>query len=243
MRIQFLRSLVGLASLVFTAPVWATYSIVAVDRQTGQVGGAATSCIAGASVSRVYQGVPGVGAVHAQANTNIPGRQYAARLLQNGYAADVIIEALQSADFDPIAATRQYAVVSLDGSVAGFTGSQNGFYANDIQGEVGSFLYSIQGNILTSSRVLTQARTGFTSEACDLAGRLMAALEAGARNGEGDSRCRPASPSDAAFIQVENPNGEVFVRLDVKGSRNPVGELRSRFEALRREVGCYQAAR
>lgn len=52
-------------------------------------------------------------------------------------------------------------------------------------------------------------------------------LEAGARNGEGDSRCRLASPSDAAFIQVENPKGEVFVRLDVKGSRDPVDPSKS----------------
>lgn len=243
MRTRILRSLVCLASLAFTAPVWATYSIVAVDRQTGQVGGAATTCIAGASVSRVYQGVPGVGAVHAQANTNISGRQYAARLLQQGYSADVIIQALRSSNFDAIASTRQYGVVTLDGSSAGFTGANNGFYANDIQGEVGPYLYSIQGNILTSSRVLTQAREGFTAESCDLAERLMTALEAGARNGEGDSRCRPAAPSDAAFIQVDNPDGRIFVRLDVKGSRNPLGELRNRFEAFRREAGCYQAAR
>ncbi len=243
MRNSILRSLVCLASLAFTAPAWATYSIVAVDRQTGQVGGAATTCIAGASVSRVYQGVPGVGAVHAQANTNISGRQYAARLLQQGYSADVIIEALGSADFDAIASTRQYGVVTLEGSRAGYTGSNNGYYANDIQGEVGSYVYSIQGNILTSSRVLTQARAGFTAEACDLSERLLAALEAGARNGEGDSRCRPAAPSDAAFLQVDNPDGKIFVRIDVKGSRNPLGELRSRFEAFRRVTGCYTSAR
>lgn len=243
MRASILRSLLGLVSLVITAPAWATYSIVAVDRQTGQVGGAATTCIAGASVSRVYQGVPGIGAVHAQANTHIAGRQYAARLLQQGYPADVIVQALRSEDFDPIASTRQYGVVALEGSSAGFTGSNNGNYASDIQGESGSFLYSIQGNILTSPRVLTQARAGFTAEACDLAARLMAALEAGALNGEGDSRCRPAAPSDAAFIQVDNPDGKIFIRLDVKGSRNPLGELRSRFEALRLELGCYQAAR
>jgi uncharacterized Ntn-hydrolase superfamily protein len=207
------------------------------------VGGAATSCIAGASVSRVYQGVPGIGAVHAQANTSITGRQYAAQLLEKGYAPDVIIRALSSADFDAIASTRQYGIVSLEGNSAGFTGSNNGYYAKDIQGAVGDFHYSLQGNILTSSRVLTQARAAFAAEACDLAARLMAALEAGAQNGEGDSRCRPASPSDAAFIQVDNPNGEIFLRLDVKGSRHPLGELRSRFDAFRRQAGCYQAAR
>jgi len=243
MRARLLCLVVCFVSLATTAPAWATYSIVAVDQQTGQVGGAATTCIAGASVSRVYQGVPGIGAIHSQANTNISGRQYGAQLLKQGYPADVIIRALASADFDAIASTRQYGVVTLDGTSAGFTGANNGSFANDIQGEEGGFLYSIQGNILTSSRVLTQAQSGFAQDACDLASRLIAALEAGARNGEGDSRCRPAAPSDAAFIQVENPDGRVFVRLDVKGSRNPLGELRSRFDAFRREVACFQAVR
>jgi uncharacterized Ntn-hydrolase superfamily protein len=184
-----------------------------------------------------------VGAVHAQANTSVTGRQYAAQLLQKGYAPDLIIQVLGSTDFDAIASTRQYGIVSLEGNSAGFTGANNGYYANDIQGETGTFHYSIQGNILTSSRVLTQAQSAFAGEACDLAARLMAALEAGALNGEGDSRCRPTSAADAAFIQVDNPNGEVFVRLDVKGSRNPLGELRKRFDAFRRQVACYQAAR
>lgn len=243
MRKYIFPSILWLAGLVTTIPAWATYSIVAVDQQTGQVGGAATTCIAGASVSRVYQGVPGVGAIHAQANTNISGRQYGAQLLQKGYAADVIISALSSADFDPWASTRQYGVVTLNGTSAGFTGANNGFYASDIQGTEGPFIYSIQGNILTSSRVLSQSQAGFVTEACDLAERLMVALEAGALNGEGDRRCRPATPSDAAFLQVENPDGKIFVSLDVKGSRDPLGELRRRFQAFRQEAGCYQAAR
>ncbi|MDQ3235425.1 MAG: DUF1028 domain-containing protein [Pseudobdellovibrionaceae bacterium] len=243
MRTDMFRSIVCLVSLVMTAPAWATYSIVAVDRQTGQVGGAVTSCVAGASVSRVYQGVPGVGAIHAQAYTNISGRQYGAQLLEQGYDADVVIQAISAANFDASASTRQYGVVTLTGTSAGHTGSRNGFYANDIQGEVGTYTYSIQGNILTSSRVLTQARSGFNAKGCDLASHLMAALEAGALNGEGDSRCRPRAPADAAFIQVDNPDGTIFVRLDVKGSRNPLGELRSRFDAFRRTAGCYQATR
>jgi uncharacterized Ntn-hydrolase superfamily protein len=241
MRAPCLRFLISLASLFLTVPAWATYSIVAVDQKTGQVGGAATSCIAGASVSIVYQSVPGVGVIHAQAYSNTAGRKYGARLLEQGYAADAIISALRAAEFDPYAAWRQYGVVRLDGTSAGFTGSRNGFYAGDLQGESESFLYSIQGNILTSNRVLTQARDGFLVQGCDLAERLMMALEAGAENGEGDSRCRPGKASDAAFLQVDNPDGQVFMQLDVKGSRDPLGELRRRFENLRRTVGCYQA--
>ncbi len=234
--LSLLSSLIGLG-LAGTA--FSTYSIVAVDRQTAQVGGAATSCIAGSSVSRVYESVPGVGAIHAQAATNIRGRQAGAQLLRQGYDADQIISAITSANFDAQASTRQYGVVTLAGSSAGFSGSNNGFYANDVRGSIGDFVYSIQGNILTSSRVLTQARAGFIQDACDLAGRLMAALEAGALNREGDSRCRPASPSDAAFIQVDNPDGSVFVRLDVKGSRDPLLDLRSQFNRFRALNACF----
>lgn len=231
--------------LTATVALWAhsalaTYSIVAGDSSTKQVGGAATSCIAGASVSRVYQGVPGVGAVHAQAFSNIEGRRAAARLLAQGRGVEATLAAITRPSFDPSAALRQYGMIRLDGTAVGFTGSDNGFFAADRQGVVDGFVYSVQGNILTSARVLTQSEAAFRQPACDLAGRLIAALEAGALNGEGDSRCRPARPSDAAFIQVDNPDGSLFVRLDVRGSRNPIGELKAQFATFRSQAGCYR---
>ena len=52
------------------APAGATYSIAAVDRATGQVGGAGASCIGSESVRIIYGVAPGIGVVHAQAVVN-----------------------------------------------------------------------------------------------------------------------------------------------------------------------------
>ena len=55
-----------LALLVATSAL-ATYSVVATDSATGQVGGAGTSCVGSLAVSIIYASAPGHGAVHARA--------------------------------------------------------------------------------------------------------------------------------------------------------------------------------
>ena len=235
MKFQFIKSLCLWTLL--SQPLLATYSIVAVDRQTRQVGGAVTSCVAGRSVALVYRGLPGVGAVHAQAYSNRQGRDRAIQLLANGATHEQALNAIVSANFDASASWRQYGIVTFDGA-SGYTGSRNGFYASDVQFVGERFVYSAQGNILTSAKVLSQTQQGFGQISCDLAGRLMNALEWGARNGEGDSRCRPGSASDAAFLQVDLPDGRPLVRLDVKGSRRPIAELRQQFNRWRLRNPC-----
>ena len=83
------------ASLVlpFALALWApnaasaTYSIVAVDLESGAVGGAGTSCVgANLSVYDIYGSAPGYGAVMAQASLNREGRERAVELLAQGKA-------------------------------------------------------------------------------------------------------------------------------------------------------------
>jgi uncharacterized Ntn-hydrolase superfamily protein len=93
--------------------------------------------------------------------------------------ADIIAE-ITSPDFDPSASVRQYGIVDLFGRAAGFTGQNDMPYAEDRQGFVDLYTYSVQGNILTSGRVIDQAEAAFTSIGCDLADKLMLSLEAGA---------------------------------------------------------------
>src|SRR5688572_17326561 len=61
------------ALLCAARPAAATYSIVATDQATEQVGGAGTSCIGGADVYIIYGTAPGFGVVHAQASANEDG--------------------------------------------------------------------------------------------------------------------------------------------------------------------------
>jgi len=71
----------------------------------------------------------------------------------------------------------------------------------------------------------------------------MRSLEAGARNGEGDSRCTPRGvPADSAFIEVDRP-GEpagAYLRLDVTdtGTQDPLAMLRAQYDAWRLDHPC-----
>jgi uncharacterized Ntn-hydrolase superfamily protein len=219
----------------------ATYSIVATDSSTGRVGGATTSCVGALSVSIVYGSAPGHGAVHAQAQFNTNGRDVAAmRLGMDVAPADIIAEITDPA-FDGNAARRQYGIADLMGRAAGWTGAQCQPYAEDRQGQAGPYTYSAQGNILTSAAVLDQTEDAFVAGGCDLADSLMLALEAGAENGEGDSRCTPVGiPSDSAFLTVEEADGTVVVALDVTQTypASAVAELRVMYDAWRATHPC-----
>jgi uncharacterized Ntn-hydrolase superfamily protein len=220
---------------------WGTYSIVATDSATGQVGGVGTSCVGTMSVYVIYGSAPGHGAVHAQSWVNEDGRDEAARLLGLDTDPVDIIAAITAPSFDSMAARRQYGVVDLAGGAAGYTGSANGDYADDMQGTYETFTYSIQGNILTSANVLDQALAAFEGGGCDLADRLMLAIEAGALGGEGDSRCTPGGiPSDSAFIHVDLEDGTEYLHISVEGTAptSPLLSLRSQYDRWRASNPC-----
>jgi uncharacterized Ntn-hydrolase superfamily protein len=233
------------ACFVFTAGrARATYSIVGADSATRETGGAGTSCLFGSDVFVIYGAVPGVGTVHAQARYSPSGLREGVRLLEQGRAPADILATLTSSAFDPLASVRQYAVVDVTGRVAAFTGADDGVYAGDRQGQAGTFVYSAQGNILTGRAVVDQAANAFEASGCDLPERLMRALEAGAANGQGDSRCTDSRgiPSDSAFLQVERPNeplgGYLALRVPTSGDADPLLELRSAFDSWRRSHPC-----
>ncbi len=220
-----------------------TYSIVAADTRAREVGGAGTSCLGGQDVYVIYRAAPGHGVVHAQAYYNAAGRERAAELLAEGAEPADILSRITLPDFDASAEIRQYGVVDVQGRVAAFTGPGTTPYAADVQGHIDSFAYSVQGNLLTSERVLSQAASAFESGGCDLAERLMRSLEAGALNGEGDKRCTPSGiPSDSAFVQVELPDtaagAYLSLRVETSGANSPLPLLRQKLDAWRLEHPC-----
>lgn len=220
-----------------------TYSIVAVDTATGELGGAGTSCLGGSDVFVIYRGVPGRGVVHAQAHYDASIRDHAAMLLNDGRSAANVLAAITEPRFDPDVANRQYGLVDSSGSAVGLTGSGTTAFAADRQGQVAGFAYSVQGNILTSPSVLDQASAAFEAGGCDLAERLMRGLLAGAQNGEGDSRCTvDGLPSDSAFLQVERPGGieggYLSLRVRSSGEENPLPLLEQKLTVWRAAHPC-----
>lgn len=241
--------LAGLASVALVswpAAASATYSIAAVDQDTDQVGGAAATCLDGrGSVGGVYGSAVGAGVVKAQAlvDEERRGRERAVELLEADTPPDEIIAEITDPSFDPLAAYRQYGVVDLSGDTAGFTGDETGSHASDRQGQAGAFAYSVQGNLLTSEAVIAQTEDGFVDGGCDLADRLILALEAGAEGGEGDNRCTDDGyPADTALLQVDRP-GEPsgsWLRIEVEGvsGRDALPVLRQAYDAWRADHPC-----
>ena len=224
--------------MTMPAPALATWSIVAVDPQTREVGSAGASCTP--FVVGIAALVPGRGAVVAQAMSNMAAKEKAVELLQAGEAATAIVNLISNRDFDPSAEHQQYGVASLHSvrgksMAAAFTGSETAHARGHLLGDG----LAVQGNILASDHVLTATFEAFTQAARagkPLAEALLLALEAGSTAG-GDTRCglKTAQSAYLGVARPEDPMGRPSLRLvsttDEDELINPVALLRARFEA------------
>jgi uncharacterized Ntn-hydrolase superfamily protein len=193
-----------------------TYSMVAFDPATGQLGVAVQSRAFGVGAV-VPWALPGVGAVATQANTNPRHGPEGLRLLREGLHPDAVIQRLVSAD--PGFKIRQIGVVDAQGQAAAYTGANCLEWAGSLTGEGWVCL----GNILVGHRVLEAMAEAFTQCGGPLAERLLAALAAGQEAG-GDSR----GMQSAALLIVgegsDHPEGRL-VDLRVDDHHQPILEL------------------
>ena len=206
------------ASFVLASPAWATWSVVGVDPSTGEVGVAVASCVP-ADVGRVAVVVPGEGAGASQAKINVASGGPMAQAIATEASPEDVIEAVTSPTFDPDAASRQFGVVLLGKGGAGFSGAGNEPVSLDRRNAEGTV--SVQGNILTSERVVEDAVEAFDRVEGPLADRLLAALKAGAEAG-GDSRCGEQTASSATLIVAE-PGDPVWAYTDAGFAGSPAG--------------------
>jgi uncharacterized Ntn-hydrolase superfamily protein len=192
-----------LIAMLFLLPssAFATWSVVAVDRNTGRVVIASATCLALEEPRslRAVQAVivPGVGVAACQALLDNSGMNQTMVFeeLKKGTDPKEIVRMLHA---DPAVEQRQYGIVDLSGRSAGFSGSITQKDSLDRQGEVpgAGIFYSIQGNILRGENVVTEAVKAFVETKGALTDRVMAAMEAGDRLG-GDSRCTCITPPTA----------------------------------------------
>ena len=185
----------------------ATWSVVAVDEETGEVGVAVASCV-GFEVTVVPVLVPGVGAAASQANISKPSGERMVDALVGGASAQEAIDAVVAAD-DGME-ERQFGVVVLGDGGAGWTGGDTLDVAVDKRSVNGTV--SAQGNILVSEEVVDSAIAAFDATEGSLADRLVAALVAGADAG-GDSRCGDQTATAAALV-VARPGDQPYSYTD-----------------------------
>jgi uncharacterized Ntn-hydrolase superfamily protein len=203
-----------------------TFSIVAADPETGQIGVAVQSKFpaVGAIVPAARAGV---GAVATQSLANVAWREDALRLLAEGLAPDEVVKRLVAAD--PQAQDRQLGLVDAKGRAAAFTGGKCFDHASHLVGEG----YAVQGNILVGRATLeamARAYEGARGARRPLAERLLLALEAGQQAG-GDRRGQ-----QSAALLVVRPGGgyigvgDVWVDLRVDDHPRPIAELRRLYD-------------
>ncbi len=192
----------------------ATWSIVAVDPDTHEVGVAVASCVSGVSITPIL--VPGKGAFIAQAMSNLKSKDVAAKLIADGASADEVLSRVVDPAFDPEGRlinfrlfgsnSRQYAVATLSGDrrTASFTGRSVKSWCGSAHDDA----VSVQGNILRSGDTVAAALKAFETRPAGcvptLADRLMSALLAGAAAG-GDRRCTREWVAHSAYLAVAQP--------------------------------------
>jgi uncharacterized Ntn-hydrolase superfamily protein len=196
-----------------------TYSIVARDPDTGELGVAVQSCAWGTG-SVVPWAEAGVGAVATQ---GFADTAYGPRLLEQlrtGASAPDALGAVVAADAR--AAVRQVGVVDAQGRVGVHSGeallAERGQHAGDG--------YCVQANMMRRDTVVDAMAAAYEESSGDLATRLLAALDAGEGEG-GDFRGRQSG----AILVVEAqraaaPAHGVVLDVRVDDHEYPLDELR-----------------
>lgn len=197
----------------------ATYSIVARDSVTGELGVAVQSHWFSVGPIVPWAGA-GVGAVATQSFVEVSYGPLGLELMAAGRSAPDALRALVSTDPDSM--VRQVAMVDAQGRVATHTGSR----AVRAAGHHTGAQYSVQANLMERATVWPAMARAYETTEGDLAERLLAALEAAEREG-GDIRGRQSA---AILIVAPEASGRPWMDrvydLRVEDHPTPVAELR-----------------
>lgn len=211
----------------------ATYSIVARDSLTGQMGVAVQSHWF--SVGPIVPWAKaGVGAVATQSFIEPAYGPLGLELMATGRSAPDAMKALRSTDEGE--AVRQVAMVDAEGRVAAHTGSRAIYAAGHQMGAQ----YSVQANMMERESVWPAMAKAYESAEGDLADRLLAALDAAQAEG-GDIRGKQSAailivPAEAS----NNPWNDFVFNLRIEDHPEPLKELR-RLVQLQRAYNAMNA--
>jgi len=141
--------------------LFATFSIVAVDTNTGEVGSAGGSCIANSIIiSDIH---PGYGAIHTQSYWMSANQSYASSLMEEGYTPSEIIDLLQENDIQNNPSIRQYGIVAID------SGNNYGYLYEEECSEIEDTYWngaSNSGELGECTDIPISSSASFTGENC-----------------------------------------------------------------------------
>jgi len=196
-----------------------TYSIVAFDQETGELGVAVQSHWFSVGFL-VPWAKAGVGAVATQSFVKVDYGPHGLKLMEEGMSADAALQKLVSEDEGE--AVRQVAMIDVKGNVAAHTGSKCIYAAGHQIGKN----YSVQANLMENETVWPAMAKAFENNEGDLADKMMATLDAAEAEG-GDIR---GKQSAAMLIVTGEPTGvpwkDTVLDLRVEDHPKPLEELR-----------------
>jgi uncharacterized Ntn-hydrolase superfamily protein len=196
-----------------------TYSIVAYDEETGQLGVAVQShwFSVGSLVPWIKAGV---GAVATQSFVKVEYGPNGLKLMGKGFSAEDALKILVEEDEN--SAVRQVGMVDVNGSASAFTGEKCIQFAGHIVGKN----YTVQANLMASATVPTAMVRAYETTEGELVDRLMAALEAAEKEG-GDVR---GKQSAAIVITSGEPTGidwkDKLFDLRIEDHPEPIKEMK-----------------
>jgi len=207
--------------------ITATFSIIAVDPETGNCGAAVASKYP--AVGKVVPAVAGGFGVFVTQHYHVPRwREPALEMLKEGLAPEEILAKFLKDD--PQREQRQLAIMDSQGRAAVHNPTAAGKESAYWGAMTGKF-YCCQGNTLTGREVITAMAGAYEDTRGSLADRLMAAMLAGDCAG-GDHRGRLA----AGMRVAKKGQDEIWLELDVDRSDDAVIELAQKYAELKHEA-------
>jgi homoserine O-acetyltransferase len=202
-------------------PTVNTFSIVAFDPATGDLGVAVASKVLGVG-SIVPFAKAGVGAIATQAAANTAYGPEGLALLESRQGAEAVVQQLTGGDDGR--KHRQLGVVDAQGVAASFTGEECIAWAGNLVGEH----FTVQGNLLTGEDVIQDMAAAYREASqkkeSELADWLLAALSAGEAAG-GDNRGKQSAAILIVRARAGYGGNDRYIDLRVEDHADPVVEL------------------
>lgn len=203
---------------VLARPASATFSIIAIDPENGDLGIAVASLFFGLGGSGLMVAEANVGVVATHGNVGYGPR--AIELLKQGLSAQQVIDKLF--EDDPVNRRRnQIAIIDAKGNVAVFSDAMP-----DWKGHRQGATFAAQGNTLAGPQVVEAMAREFQNARGELAERLFAALKAGDDAG-GDRRGKQSAAMTVLRKGAgRGTNSDRYVVISVDDHAQPIPELR-----------------
>lgn len=214
------------AQTFYKEPLAHTFSIVARDPLTGEMGVAVQSHWFSVG-SIVSWGEAGTGVVATQSFVNPSFGPRGLELLKSGKTPQEAVDELIASDEGRD--VRQLAILDSKGRAASYTGKN----CIPDAGNIAKENYSVQANLMLNDKVWPEMSKAFEESTGPLAERMLAALEAG-QNAGGDIR---GKQSASILIVKGESTGKIWedrtIDLRVEDNPEPIKELKRLLEVYR----------